>query len=1382
MTFEEKLDRAKVGSKAAYESLCLGSADSLYTAALIALKNEQIAKSVVMAAVADGYAGISRIKDEKHLRSWLVHELTKNTVDKLKELKSSGISNTASGTFADTDRLPDVERLVFSIAAAFGYGTREISVLTGMSESAVSDKLFSAKARLGSKYEEYMTSAVSFKAPDTLKDRYRSFDESVARLERTAVIPEIPVVQAPEIVQPAVVEAPELVNVPVEQAPDLQPTVTQTAEEPVAEAVIPAPRPAGQPVDKAALAERAAFEDGPEPEENGFEPELPEKASAETADTIELPYTPPTVADDEEIFAADSPDDDDDGEEEDYEVPEEPVQGYDPTAPEPADEPAGSPDKAFDAETFISVVSAEKMKGSEFLRLIGNTRISNSVYREIEQNPHLTKKRLVELLEQSPLTEADYYKMLTAIKHRREMLDQREENRLALERAGLFDGSRKGRYKRKPKEPPKTELQMAIGLNVAKNIPQKQQPLTFDNEHTYSDNTDYEITNAAGNYSSGRPRETRREQQSEQERQVGYRPDLGAAVSAAAEELDEKDFDGAFSPTVMQDMFDDRNIEAVDPFAAIAANETGRQIKPDRIDEQRAQWEETAKLDRRRLDEQPIVAEDIEKPEAQAPVVPEKGGTGGTQEFGTVTPTAGLSDTRPFEAHFDDLEQQAAQLGNEEHGEGESITDDPLGNLSVTQIIEGVEPDKEAEMNEQILGFSPNVELTFDGETGEIPDLPIDKEIGSLYIDSGEEDIGKPSGSAEKKQSAADDEPAEIYSEPEDIYGEPEEAYDGEMPGEPRGRYKGSEFFYDDDTYHEGDNRGKIIFCIICGILLTAGAAALYFLFPKAEPSKEPDTSVSQTEQAAVSDTAADTSETTVPDEPPVEGFSEEAAFSESVSLELFTSDKYANETDERKFPTSPTREMQYMGVSGEPYEPLLTETAAASGDMIYYADRVGNKLYAIPTESEEHKPVTSVDIPSGEFHGFSFVCVGDKVYTLKTGMSYSFTVTIYSRELEKLAAYELGGDFIGAGIVDGKLILAGEFTNNFTGMPDDPWSKVPYYDVIGEDGEERREIQPSSIFAIDGARFGVSTLLFDPESAELTAVVGGYATYAQFTDSGITLLAPDDGCTYIANIGKNLAPKSIKRLKGEAFSPDCYKADGLIGIQYKGGEHGITAYKGGKILTTQELSDSEPYEIARAIAWAGDTAYVRTLKYEEMGYDGKTADMLYGFDMSGSEPAAASIEADDVFDRKLIKSGDLLAGIFAEPSESGERAGLRLSLYEYDGALKETAYTVIGLDAETPAENLKYIKSDAESDPALLAVNADGTLFAVPTEYFDGFSAVRRVVTLAFDGESFTQAGEMMFYDVKQTVPFIYNGKLYIFTDKEIIDCTNDTKTAYSG
>ena len=123
MTFEEKLDRARTGSRAAYEALCLGSIDKLYTAAVIALKDEKTAYNAVSAAINDGYAGISRIRDEKHLRSWLVHELTKNAVDKLKELKAGGISHTAEGVFAETGKMPDVERLVFSVSCVFGYGT-----------------------------------------------------------------------------------------------------------------------------------------------------------------------------------------------------------------------------------------------------------------------------------------------------------------------------------------------------------------------------------------------------------------------------------------------------------------------------------------------------------------------------------------------------------------------------------------------------------------------------------------------------------------------------------------------------------------------------------------------------------------------------------------------------------------------------------------------------------------------------------------------------------------------------------------------------------------------------------------------------------------------------------------------------------------------------------------------------------------------------------------------------------------------------------------------------------------------------------------------------------------------------------------------------------
>ena len=46
---------------------------------------------------------------------------------------------------------------------------------------------------------------------------------------------------------------------------------------------------------------------------------------------------------------------------------------------------------------------------------MGNSKISNKAYQEIENNPNLTVKRLIELLEESPLTSADYEKLIIAV-------------------------------------------------------------------------------------------------------------------------------------------------------------------------------------------------------------------------------------------------------------------------------------------------------------------------------------------------------------------------------------------------------------------------------------------------------------------------------------------------------------------------------------------------------------------------------------------------------------------------------------------------------------------------------------------------------------------------------------------------------------------------------------------------------------------------------------------------------------------------------------------------------------------------------------------------------------------------------------------------------
>ncbi|MDR1753540.1 MAG: beta-propeller domain-containing protein [Eubacterium sp.] len=61
---------------------------------------------------------------------------------------------------------------------------------------------------------------------------------------------------------------------------------------------------------------------------------------------------------------------------------------------------------------FLSELRGLKLSGREFLALIGNTKISNSAYNEIKNNPNLTYERLIEIFSDSPLTMHDYINIL----------------------------------------------------------------------------------------------------------------------------------------------------------------------------------------------------------------------------------------------------------------------------------------------------------------------------------------------------------------------------------------------------------------------------------------------------------------------------------------------------------------------------------------------------------------------------------------------------------------------------------------------------------------------------------------------------------------------------------------------------------------------------------------------------------------------------------------------------------------------------------------------------------------------------------------------------------------------------------------------------------
>lgn len=100
-------------------------------------------------------------------------------------------------------------------------------------------------------------------------------------------------------------------------------------------------------------------------------------------------------------------------------------------APTPTSEPAAdrSAEPVINASAFIKVVRYHHLTGSEFLSLLGNSKISNKAFQEIESNPDLTVKRLVEILEESPLTSSDYEKLIIAV-HR--AADLKEEAKAKL--------------------------------------------------------------------------------------------------------------------------------------------------------------------------------------------------------------------------------------------------------------------------------------------------------------------------------------------------------------------------------------------------------------------------------------------------------------------------------------------------------------------------------------------------------------------------------------------------------------------------------------------------------------------------------------------------------------------------------------------------------------------------------------------------------------------------------------------------------------------------------------------------------------------------------------------------------------------------------------
>ena len=406
VTFTEYLKTARDGDKNAYGMLCNDSADGLYAIAYLTLNTSEDAEEAVRSAFSDGFSAINRIKDRGHLRAWLARELTKHIVNRLKQYRAEG-----EPAPEDTDahrifsQLSGLDRLVCSLKLTYGYDSHEISIITGLPEEAVARKLENSDKKLGAQKAAVSRCIMGCKAP-----------ESLYTTEKPRLIPFNPppyVTQTIDINNeaaetPSTAKKIEFSDISEKPHP---------AQEQMSAAALKTPAEAEIPTEN--KAEKIEFSDISEKpqsvqeqasaaaRETPAETEIPAENKAEKIEFSDISEKPHPAQ--EQMSAAT------------LETPAEteiPTENKAKSTQEQASAEKHNAPREIDARMFIGIISAQHIKGGEFLQLMGNTRISNSAYREIEQNPNLTKERLITLLEESGLTTADYYKLLTAVKQR----------------------------------------------------------------------------------------------------------------------------------------------------------------------------------------------------------------------------------------------------------------------------------------------------------------------------------------------------------------------------------------------------------------------------------------------------------------------------------------------------------------------------------------------------------------------------------------------------------------------------------------------------------------------------------------------------------------------------------------------------------------------------------------------------------------------------------------------------------------------------------------------------------------------------------------------------------------------------------------------------
>lgn len=559
---------------------------------------------------------------------------------------------------------------------------------------------------------------------------------------------------------------------------------------------------------------------------------------------------------------------------------------------------------------------------------------------------------------------------------------------------------------------------------------------------------------------------------------------------------------------------------------------------------------------------------------------------------------------------------------------------------------------------------------------------------------------------------------------------------DDEAESPRREKYKGKEFFIDDDVYYRGVNNGKLAFCAVCAALLIAGSFGIRFL---------------------TTGTALPTEKETLDEPPP----SVPTVTIESAADVLAAAAEMKSRVQKNT--------LQPYRTGAQPYSEPLTDDFRAAGDSLYFLRQGAIRAVTLSPEA----PRVSAELPlSADGDLIGFTAYEDRVCLVYDEEGASVRVEVYDKALSPIETYRQDGRYSALWIGDGIFTLVTSVT------PAGGHTVLPSYRI----GETKQTLGVEEILIADNAVCGGFSVIGTVSGGEprVSAVLGGYDTYAAFDGDRITLLLPDWNTTHLIRlrrIGTGTELLSQETVRGECYGADCLSAEGDCIVSYNSAEGMLIAQK----KTEEGYARLEGFaegERLSGVSYLDGMAYIVTETENET--------KLYCVDFTGEEPMAAEANPNAVYYEKLSGFGENLIGLSAESDADGKRTALLLSIYGYG---KESGLSVlrsarIGVDENTAPEYARYLSGDAEENNERIAVSEDGKYAAVSYVAFDGISEIERFVCFADNGLSLDKTAELSFYDIqsKDRIVAIRDGILYAVTDHRIttVDLATGEKTEF--